>query len=212
MSFILPRRLTQFSRSAKNRRSGPNRNHAAPKAMRARESTPRPAQSDRLNSSATAAPVAVVVVRPDGPRAPALPAQAEWALAAAPASAETVLRSSSCSRCASSPSVAVDAFFFFFVEVSPDNPKGADCVCWSATSAAFGGAGPVEPACPRSLLSSASWLSRASAEPRLLRRRGRLQRIGRLLRSSRPSPAARPHSPWPNLSSPKAASRAAPGR
>ena len=44
--------------------------------------------------------------------------------------------------------VTVEVFFFFFPDVSPDNPKGADCVCWSATSPESGGAGPVEPAGP----------------------------------------------------------------
>src|SRR5580704_9442839 len=39
-------------------------------------------------------------------------------------------------------SVAVVAVFFFFDAVSgPDKPRGAACVCWSATSAASGGAG-----------------------------------------------------------------------
>ena len=79
--------------------------------------------------------------------------------------------------------VAVDVFFFFFPEVSPDNPNGADCVCWSATSPASGGDRP----------SRARWatvgirLGRfrslgARAEARLLGWCGGLQRIGWLIR------------------------------
>ena len=74
-------------------------------------------------------------------------------------------------------------FFFFFV-VSSRQPNGADCVCWSATSAAVGGAWPAVPACcAAARASSASSGACAGAEPRLLRRRGWLQRIRRLVAS-----------------------------
>src|ERR1700728_4240396 len=62
---------------------------------------------------------------------------------------------------------AVDVFFFFFVEESTD-PRGADCVCWSATSAALGGAGPVAPASPPLACGFGVFGARARALKRVL--------------------------------------------
>ena len=77
-------------------KTGADKTGAVPKATRARDYAPRPAESKVLNSSTIAAQVAAVAAGQDGRLAPALPAQQESALAAPPAWAANRPRSSSC--------------------------------------------------------------------------------------------------------------------
>ena len=141
MSFILPRRLTQFSRSAKgapqiNERSEP-KDRASPGFI-----SPGPlcgsAGFERYCCGCGASGWS------EGAGAPATGAIGVGCAAGFGCDSSSLFFLFA--RRVFSP-VAVDVFFFFF-EVPPDNPRGADCVCWSATSAALGGAGPAAPAAP----------------------------------------------------------------
>ena len=105
-------------------------------------------------SNATAAGFAAVAApaHPARRRERELPALAESAWAAAPASAWCRPDSSFAAPCASSQQSSREAFFFFLGAAVPFCSKGADCVCRSATSAASGGAGVIaSPGVPRVL-------------------------------------------------------------
>ena len=126
MSFILPRRLTQFCPLCQRRRLK-SKNIATRPKTRGPGNLSQARSIGSLDliraSTAAAAPAAAVAAGQDGRTEPALPAREEWALAAAQAWAAIHPRLFFLSASRVLSPVAVAVFFFFFPEVSPCNPK-----------------------------------------------------------------------------------------
>ena len=184
MSFTLPRRLTQPAPAA-NKPVAAKQAGTGPEAPRARDLLPGPSFKHKYCAALLLRLLALWRVGMIGLER-VRPVPVEWAWAAAPAWLRlrrallffAEARLSHFRRC---------SCFFFFVEASPFKPKGADCVCRSATSAAVGGRGALESTWHFALLRLLD--AGAVAIARLVCRRsgfkwigGRLIRVGNCLR------------------------------